>query len=144
MRVDVVQLLSRDARFIEGDSQEVLQGSAIAWERGHMVGVHIRGEGDNFRVDVSMTRQRQLAFFEQQDTGSLSHDESVSVSIVWARSLFWLIIAGTHGAQDAENVESSEGDGRVGSTCEHPVDAAFLNSPVRLSDGVCASRAASG
>ncbi len=142
MRVNIANVFRRDACLLHSLAQQRLQGLAVFWQRGHVVGVAVGDKTDDLGIDMSMTGQGRLAFFQEQYACTLCHYETVALPIVGARSLFGGVVARTEGLHHGKNVDAGRVDGGIGTAREHSIGASLLNGPVGLAHRIPSRRTA--
>ena len=142
MRVDVVQRVRVQPRGLQRRLHRPAGAVAVLGGGGDVVGVAGQAVAHDLGIDLGTPGLGVLVFLENDDAGTLAHDEAVAVGVIGARGLLWLV--GPLGGQGLAGVEASDADladRRLGPARDHHVGVAVADQAHGVADGMGAGRA---
>jgi len=83
MRIDIIDILRRDTRTAQGILHRAETAVAVFGGGGDVIGITRHAVTDDFTVNGCAAFFGVFQFFQDEDTGSLTEDETVPVFIEW-------------------------------------------------------------
>ena len=121
MRVDVVDRVPVDAAVLESEVDARGHPETVGVRVGHVVGVAGQSSSEILGQDGGAARLRVLQALHHEDSGTLTHDEPVTIFVPRPRCALGLITALRQGAAGHEPSESDRDDGGLRPSCEHAI-----------------------
>ena len=141
VRVEVVDLLGRDAGDLEGVLHGAVAAFAFGSHAGHVEGIGRQAVADDFGEDLCAAGFGELQIFEDEDSGAFADDEAVTILVEGARGVGGVVIAGGERTHGGEACNAKRSDGGFGAAGDHGVGVAALDDAEGVADGVGAGGA---
>mmetsp|Transcript_4614 Transcript_4614/g.9685 ORF Transcript_4614/g.9685 Transcript_4614/m.9685 type:complete len:447 (+) Transcript_4614:137-1477(+) len=135
--VDVVDVGLVHAGLLDGHLHRGREASSLRCRGRYVVRVARGAVPDHLAVDRRAAREGAVERLEDDDAGSLTHDEASPVGIERPTPcLGVVVVVSVHGLHAAEARVGERGDGRLGPPGDHLVGGAVLDHAEGLADGV--------
>jgi len=134
--VDVVDLVGRDAGYLERVSHGTGAAFAFGGHTGHVEGVGGEAVADDFGEDLCAACLGELEIFEDEDACAFADDEAVAVLVEGAGGVLGVVVAGGECAHGGKARDAERGDGGFGAAGDHGVGVAALDETEGVTDSV--------
>ena len=141
VRIDVLDLIRIQTGVVQRDVHALGGACAVLGGRGHVIGVGVHADTDQFGIDGRAARLGVLVLFEYHDTGAVAEHEAVTVLVERTAGGLGIVVAGREGARGGKATETDRRGRHLGAAGQHHVDIAVTDHERRLADVVRAGRA---
>ena len=114
---------------------------AVLGSRRDVVGISSRAIADDFGDRLGAAAERMFQLFDDEDTGTFTHDEAVAVAVEGAGRTRWRFVeAGRKGPGGGEAAEAHQIDAGFRATANRNVGFAGSNEACGIADRLHARR----
>ena len=124
--VDVVHFAGIYFRVTHGDLHCACDIPPLGVGLGHVVGIRRASIAGKLTIDLRPAIARMFEFFEDEHTGSFSHDEAIPVPVKRTAGLFGLVIAQAQGFHRRKAGHAQRGDRRLAPAGQENIGFAIL------------------
>ena len=107
MSIDVIDVFRLEAGIFDGQSHAFRLLDAFRSRSRNVISVGIAAITADFTVDMSTAFLSVFQFFEEDDTGTFAHDETVAVFIEGTRCMSRVIVARAQGFHSGKAGDSA-------------------------------------
>ena len=136
MHIDVVDVFGLEFSILECALHHEACTQTFGVRSGEVVSVCTHSSTCQFAINLSTTSLSVFEFFEDEDTSTFTHHETIAAGTEWAASACGIIIAGREGMHSIETAKTTRADSCFGTTGYHHVSFTQTNEVEGISNGI--------